>query len=380
MNDSALSPPDPKFLQRPWNKQTFISLLGMPLPPLFLVKDGWKEAEHDDITQLKKQIESFSSHEVWEISKKITNPFEAIFSSDEAFPSLSLLHEPPLSRSYFKMIEMLKVAGIHEKKNITAHVCEGPGGFIQAVIQKLNPTAVYAMTLKPSKPQIPGWKKSSYFLRNHSEIRLEYGQDGTGNICSLENQISFAKKAKGASLFTADGGFDFSIDYSKQECSVFPLLLSSFTLGFQTLAKGGTMIIKLFDMYSPLTQDLLIGCASFFSDFMIYKPATSRPCNSERYFIGRGFLGEQAATVKLWIQFLQSLHLNFKSQESYTRLFGYTSWPSPITQAFQEQIEFQESLQMKCITETFQLKKDDIFRYIQANLEMSDEWCRTFMA
>lgn len=372
MNSSAAT------LQRPWNKQKFISIFGMPLPPLFLVLEGWKEMPHEDLTQLKKQIESFSSHEVWEISKKITNPYEAIFSSDEYFPSLSLLHQPPLSRSYFKMIEMIKVAGIVKKENgITAHICEGPGGFIQACLQILNPSNIYAMTLKPTRPQIPGWKKSSYFLRQHPQIFLEYGADGTGNICCLENQKVFAKKAAGAYLFTADGGFDFSIDYSKQEFSVFPLLLSSFTLGFKTLAKGGTMIIKLFDMYSPLTQDLLIGCASFFKDFMIYKPATSRPCNSERYFIGRGFLGEQAPTVQLWIQFLQSISM--RQISSFTRLFGNTKWPSAITDAFEEQIKYQENLQMKCITETFQLKKEDILRYIQINLEMSDEWCRTFI-
>jgi hypothetical protein len=62
--------------------------------------------EHAKIIESKNKIENIASHAEWELRKKITNPYEAIFSgnTDNTFPSLAKVH--PLSRSYFKMIEM----------------------------------------------------------------------------------------------------------------------------------------------------------------------------------------------------------------------------------------------------------------------------------
>jgi energy-coupling factor transporter ATP-binding protein EcfA2 len=108
-----------------------------------------------------------------------TNPYEAIFSGDSSsFPTIAKVQ--PLSRSYFKMIEMLGL--IHffdtfpkDTPFISAHICEGPGGFIQHVVEQLEarniPTkAIHAMTLKPSKSHIPGWKKSIHFMNKYKRI------------------------------------------------------------------------------------------------------------------------------------------------------------------------------------------------------------------
>ncbi len=50
------------------------------------------------------------------------------------------------------------------------------------------------------------------------------------------------------------------------------------------------MIVKLFDIYSEHTQLLVAIVGRQFQSWGLYKPATSRPCNSERYFIGKGFV------------------------------------------------------------------------------------------
>jgi hypothetical protein len=50
---------------------------------------------------------------------------------------------------------------------------------------------------------------------------------------------------------------------------------------------NGHCYIKLFDTYSNSTKTLITLCGSCFKEFSIYKPAISRPCNSERYFIGK---------------------------------------------------------------------------------------------
>jgi len=340
---------------------------------------------HETILTEKEKISAVESMDEWELRKKITNPYEAIFSgSDETvFPSLAKVH--PLSRSYFKMIEMLGVCKFWESMNrtqpfVSAHICEGPGGFLQHVVEhakvlKIPIQALYAMTLKPTKSHIPGWRRSIGFLRKHPQIQLEYGADDTGNILLPNNQRSFTERVKGkAQLFTADGGFDFSIDYAKQEESAFPLLLASFTMGLRCLAKGGTMIIKLFDIYSEATQDLFLGSATFFKSFTLYKPATSRPCNSERYFIGQGFLGIDAASG--WSRHLQEAQVKHQAQP-LTRLLG-GAWPPQLKAAVLEQIQWQEGLQIAAIHDTLTFSKDTMVERMETNIAASTHWCEVF--
>jgi hypothetical protein len=94
----------------------------------------------------------------------------------------------------------------------------------------------------------------------------------------------------GTHLFTADGGFDFSVNYDFQEQSVFRLLVCSSIIGLKSLNQDGSFILKLFDIFSDHTKVLLCLLGRSFKEWTLYKPALSRPCNSERYFLGRGFM------------------------------------------------------------------------------------------
>ena len=359
-----------------------ISIQGT-LPKLAFIQEGWKELEHQEIIDSKNKISGAESHEEWELRKKITNPYEAIFSgTDHSFPSLAKVH--PLSRSYFKMVEMLHLIKFWSMIRPgaafrSAHICEGPGGFIQCIVEKLKERripidALHAMTLRPTQSHIPGWRRSIQFLRKYPQIQLEYGHDNTGDILNQENQRVFCQKAEGSHIFTADGGFDFSVDYTNQEQMAFPLLLASFSTGLTCLAKGGTMIIKLFDIYSQATQDLFLGTASHFRHFTIYKPATSRPCNSERYFIGTGYLG--MATAGAWIRHLQEAQ--GKHMESpLTRLVS-DDWSPQVMGAIREQIEWQENQQIRFIKETLEFDKQTLDDTIATNIETSKKWCEAF--
>ena len=381
----------------PWETNNFISLRGINLKDLdpFCIYDGWKEIDHDIIITMKNKIPE--NAEEWELRKKITNPYEIIFSGDECFPSLAKVH--PLSRSYFKMIEMLsyinfwntwdslerqeKPETLSAEPFTSAHICEGPGGFIQCVVENLERLkvpikAIHAMTLRPTRSHIPGWRRSANFLKKNPQIQLEYGEDETGNILNHANQMAFVKKAEGAHLFTADGGFDFSINYTNQEKMAFPLLVASFIMGLLTLAKGGTIIIKLFDIYGKATQDLFLGSALFFEEFTIYKPATSRPCNSERYFIGVGYHGKESAAE--FIEHLQAMQVQEQMQKQktpITQLFK-NPWPATVTDAVYEQIKWQENLQISAINDTLNLDKDSIHDRINKGFQMSKRWCDTF--
>jgi 23S rRNA U2552 (ribose-2'-O)-methylase RlmE/FtsJ len=368
----------------PWETNNFLSIHTLQPTP-HITQTGWKSSEHSSISAVKNRIAGFSNADEWEIRKKITNPYEPVFSGEDTFPSLAKVE--PLSRSYFKMIEMLGLINFFDNRVntepfISAHICEGPGGFIQHVVEeltkrKISTKAIYAMTLKPTKSHIPGWRRSIHFLKRYPQIQLEYGVDDTGNILKLENQTHFCKKANGADLFTADGGFDFSVNYTNQEQMAFPLLLASFTMGLQSLKVGGTMIIKLFDIYGRATQDLFLGSATFFDRFTLYKPATSRPCNSERYFIATGFLGTSVKErLKAWIKTLEIAQM--KHMESPITQLIEGEWPEEIIEAVQEQIEMQEKIQIQCIEDTLTLDKDTIAERLLKNIRLSKEWCKAF--
>jgi 23S rRNA U2552 (ribose-2'-O)-methylase RlmE/FtsJ len=207
------------------------------------------------------------------------------------------------------MVEILNVSGFFETtikgvNNIrSVHVAEGPGGFIQALYNRAamkNKTITnsFAMTLKPTNPHVPGWKKATQFLQKYKQVKIHYGADGTGDIYNMANQDSFIQfSSPKAHIFTADGGFDFSVDYSLQEQHVFHLLICSVTIGVRSLAKGGQFILKLFDCTSPNTKSLVLILSRCFADWTLYKPAMTRPCNSERYFIGRDFRGSNADNI-----------------------------------------------------------------------------------
>lgn len=342
------------------------------------------------LLQKKDTIQEFANEDEWERRKKITNPYEYIFGmSDSTLPSVLRQSKQltPLSRSYFKMIEMLHVSdffnSVKQKSFTSSHVCEGPGGFIQALLtqaakHKRSVTQALAMTLRPNKPFIPGWRRSISYLREHPEIILEYGHDSTGDILLTANQRVFTTKAAQRSmLFTADGGFDFSNDYSTQEYQAFELILASFRIGLQCLAKGGFMIIKLFDVFHESTKQLLIGSGLCFETFTIYKPATSRPCNSERYFIGRGFLGHTHSAP--WLSVLTTLASKVKHAPPQLPPLFTSPFDSNLYSIFYPQLEEQATHQVQAIQDGLDYKESDYQAWTTGGFEKSKIWVEHFL-
>lgn len=339
------------------------------------------------------EYETGVSNKNWEYYKKVVNPYELVYTQRkyEEFPD-SICILKPLSRSYFKMIEILKVISFFNLfcvDNVrTAHVCEGPGGFIEALFDeaikaKKKIRTSIAMTLKSKLTNVPGWKRASQFLQKNRNVRILYGQDSTGDIMKPENQQYFIDycihPAYGGkmNIFTADGGFDFSCDYTKQEKMIFPLLLASTKLGFEVLKKGGVFILKMFDFYEKETVDLLYLLSCHFTEWSLYKPAMSRPCNPEQYFIGKGFVGcsdEISDVMRLWCSMLnnnQPLHSLFKVDLPGDFLDNINDLR---THSFNRQTEYLEKV-------FFIIDKNDdtlIRNYLKMNEKTSYDWCHQF--
>ena len=248
------------------------------------------------LNSMKKQIDNYTIN--WDNYKKYTNPYEYIHTTIP-YTKISICKLKPLSRSFYKLIEIDGLLHLFESKDpiITFHLAEGPGGFIEAIeLLRSNTNDIYyGMTLiDNNNDNIPGWKKSKYFLSKHNNIFIETGKDKTGNLCNVDNLWFVYNNYKGSIDFvTGDGGFDFSIDFNKQEVLSTKLIFCQMCFAFAIQKIGGTFILKIFDIFTQATIDLLYILSSVYEQLIIIKPNTSRQANSEKYVICKNFKLEE---------------------------------------------------------------------------------------
>ena len=242
----------------------------------------------------KAQIDNYSLQ--WDNFKKYTNPYEYIHTVVPSCRTPVAKHKP-LSRSYYKFIEMVNILHIlepFEMENIkTFHLAEGPGGFIEAInsLRQNRNDCYYGMTLiDESDTNIPGWKKSLTFLEKHPNIFLEPGATGNGNLYESSNLLMCHKKyANSMNIITGDGGFDFSVNYNDQEAMSVKLILFQIFYALIMQKFGGSFILKIFDVFSKPTIDCVSLLTSFYKQVYVVKPNTSRYANSEKYLVCKDF-------------------------------------------------------------------------------------------
>lgn len=231
----------------------------------------------------------------WDNIKKITNPFEYIHTNIST-GKYSISKIKPMSRAFFKLIEICNTIDIFHNaaKPITSfHLAEGPGSFIEALTYlRFNSKDIYyGMTLiDTSDENVPGWKKSLQFLERNKNVIIEYGADGTGNLYTPDNFLYCKTHYQNSMDFiTADGGFDFSVDFNKQEIMAQRLILSEVAYALIMQSQGGTFVLKMFDLFLKSSIDILYILSCFYSHISIIKPHTSRIANSEKYIVCRDF-------------------------------------------------------------------------------------------
>jgi 23S rRNA U2552 (ribose-2'-O)-methylase RlmE/FtsJ len=247
----------------------------------------------------KEKITLYDINNVWDSYKKHTNIYEAVYSQNLYSQKTWMANINPLSRSYFKMHEIIHDYDLCSKKKILKICClaEGPGGFIEALIKERHNLGykedkLYAMTLKSVNRNIPGWRKAKNFLNRYSkQIVINYGLDSTGNIY-YPNNLEFLYNSvikDSCDIITSDGGFDFSKDFNNQEELCFRLLLSEIYGAILMQSDEGTFICKFYDCFTEKSVLLIYILSLMYKNVDIIKPYTSRPANSEKYVICRNF-------------------------------------------------------------------------------------------
>jgi 23S rRNA U2552 (ribose-2'-O)-methylase RlmE/FtsJ len=288
------------------------------------------------LSKTKLQIETMENS--WDNYKKLTNPYEFIHTVVPGCKT-QVSRMKPLSRSFYKMVEICTQFNLcnREKCNSSVnnnndndvfsignygnghnhnafmqfaitpealltknsepmmssfHLAEGPGGFIEAVCHmRNNPSDVYyGMTLVNNDSKCPGWKKSKNFLDENRNVVIEKGIDETGNLLSVENfEYCYKKYGGKMDLVTADGGVDFSENFNNQEHTATKLIIAQVVYAISMQSSGGNFVLKVFDIFSNATVDVLYLLSSLYKEVYIMKPKTSRYANSEKYVICKYF-------------------------------------------------------------------------------------------
>ena len=245
------------------------------------------------LTKVKKRINKYP--EEWDNIKRITNSYEYIHTTiPHSKHSISKIK--PLSRAFFKLIEICNTFDLFSEENgniKSFHLAEGPGGFIEAITYLRFNTAdkYYGMTLlDQDNDNVPGWKKSLLFLKKNKNVFIEKGIDETGDLYSPNNfKYSYETYKNSMDFITADGGFDFSVDFNKQESMALRLIFTEVIYAIAMQKKNGNFVLKMFDTFLKSSIDIIFLLSSLYSEVYITKPDTSRTANSERYIVCKGF-------------------------------------------------------------------------------------------
>ena len=192
----------------------------------------------------------------------------------------------PTSRAYFKLWEMIKACVIPHYET-SLHLCEAPGGFLEA-----------CMDLFPLKK----WR--AYSLLGPIKFHPKFDALNIQYVDIISNQTDVIKSIRdifsdGVGFVTADGATDF--DHSRLEESSIPLVVAQVNIALASLQENGSFIVKVFELCTPDCRSVLARLASSFKSVCLFKPTHSRPTNSELYIICRKFTADRSFTPsKRW--------------------------------------------------------------------------------
>ena len=255
----------------------------------------------------------------------VVNPFEHIIPNyDDSLKNISKIYLELkdneidiLSRSFYKMWEMLFLFDLANKKDLTyAAIAEGPGAFIQAVInyrEKLGNgiknDKIFSVTIHSEKDNyiemgkqfIGHYNKLNPGLLNiHKTVTIaeskKHKSKDNGDITQIKTISLFKKdieKSKNyADLITADGNLDWDDD-NFEEQEGYQLILGEIIAGLKVQAKDGNFVLKIFESFTIPTLKMIYILSSFYEETYLYKPYFSRPSKSEKYLICKGFKFDQ---------------------------------------------------------------------------------------
>lgn len=279
----------------------------------------------------RKAIEQYI--ETWDNMKKITNPYEYInIYANEQFRNL------PVSRNYFKMIEIINVFKMFPLDIQSLYKCfyftKDQSTYIQAVTHFLHDS-------------------------NHN-----YSNTPFIDLHQILSSIDFIV------------GDMIELEDNNETNLIIAQVLNSILIQ----KKGGTFILKVFDLFTRVKVDILYILSLCYNEVYIYKPNSSRYTNSEKFIICKDFKGLTYSTVftELFNTIINKLDSTIHVNGLYSRRIN-SNYLYILTEANsilgQQQLEY--------INNTITLieqgkKKEKIEALKKHHVTKSIEWCKKY--
>jgi len=348
----------------------------------------YNKDDYFNLNEIKNKIDSRE----WDKNKKFSNNYELIHipNKRKIYDGIAL-HEP-LSRSYFKMVEMIHDFNLLENSSTnfrSAHMAEGPGGFMEATYKishnckKFNNFKHYGITLYSDNKDVPGWSKAINFIQSDKDIIIDYGIDGSGNIYNPDNIIHFSETCgyNSCDLVTADGGFDYSLDFNKQEELSYKLIYCEIVTCMFIQKKGGSFICKIFDTFRDSTLKLLFFLCCFYEEVYLNKPLTSRPANSEKYIIAKKFRGIDINYLSNLLNIIRYWNVIEKNM-NISDIFGGIL-PEYFVNSMMKYNKINSKHQISIINNTIEIIKNKkklsfLNKIIDNQIKQAKEWCKKY--
>ena len=300
------------------------------------------------------------NYENWYIYRKLftTSLFLNYYYNKK---NIGIFKKNVLSRSFFKMIEIqndYNILKMAQKKVKIAFIAEAPGGFIEAcykIRNKNNEDKYYTISLIDNESSnIPTWYNLKKKMFHKKNIEICTGYDNTGDIYKLINifnYINYVGKHT-CDIVTADGGFDFTVDFVNQEYNFARLFLCEIIIGLNLQKLGGNFVIKCFDLTNILNLKIFYILCHLYEKVIITKLKTSRKTNSERYIVCKNM--EEYIDDNI----LQKLY------EVILKWDNYTEQNKKIIDIFSFEIDKFFIKKIELYNSWFFEKQLDIYRYI----------------
>lgn len=350
-------------------------------------KSHLSETVEKYLTKIKNNINKYPNQ--WDNFKKQSNPYEYIHTNIPKFKT-AISEYIPVSRAFFKLVEIYNQNQLNEyfcKPIKTFHLAEGPGGFIEAInhVRNKNPRDIYyGITLIEDNQNIPNWNKLEHIIESQDNIIIDYGVDGKGDLFNPQNYNHLKENYGGTmDLITADGGFDFSINFNHQESQALRLLLTEVIYTFMLQKNGGVFIFKVFDTFKKSSIDILYLLSCFYENITVVKPNTSRYANSEKYVVCKNFNYEHKNLQELNQKLYNILFVINKMD--FDKFFIYSILDIEYNLYFKNQIEelniILANQQIENIQHTIRLienseRKNEKLQQLQHNnIQKCIQWC-----
>ena len=220
-----------------------------------------------------------------------------------------------IERSFYKLWEIIfyfNLIPLDQTNFLSVSLAEKDGSFLRAILEYRNKFGKasdvkkdhYCLITKSNDSKsdniisecITKWNSSIFKYKSKAnELNDETNDDADlTNANTIKNFIKFViKNKKNANLITCNGDVN-----TNNEVDIYKILLGEIITSINIQAKGGNLVIKLFDTFTKPTLKLICLLKSLYSEVFVCKPLMSRNFKQEKFLVCKDFKFSQDSALK----------------------------------------------------------------------------------